>query len=88
MSNTNQTIKTGSILISAPSLEDPYFDKVVIYITEYNDKGALGFVMNQVFERTFSACKCCAGYKKREYRPFTSYPERHRAKQRKGDCKQ
>lgn len=54
MSNTDQTIKTGSILISAPSLEDPYFDKVVIYITEYNDKGALGFVMNQIFERTFN----------------------------------
>lgn len=54
MSNTNQTIKTGSILISAPSLEDPYFDKVVIYITDYNDNGALGFVMNQIFERTFN----------------------------------
>jgi putative transcriptional regulator len=54
MSNTSQTIKAGSILISAPSLEDPYFDKVVIYITEYNDKGAMGFVMNQVYERTFN----------------------------------
>jgi putative transcriptional regulator len=50
----NYTLKAGSILISAPSLEDPYFDKVVIYITEYNEKGALGFVMNQVFERTFN----------------------------------
>jgi putative transcriptional regulator len=54
MPGTNQTIKTGSVLISAPSLEDPYFDKVVIYITEYNDKGAMGFVMNQVFDRTFN----------------------------------
>jgi putative transcriptional regulator len=54
MSNSNYPIKTGSILISAPSLEDPYFDKVVIYITEYNEKGTLGFVMNQVFERTFN----------------------------------
>jgi putative transcriptional regulator len=47
-------LKAGSVLISAPSLEDPYFDKVVIYITEYNEKGALGFVMNQVFERKFN----------------------------------
>ena len=54
MPNANYTIKAGSILISAPSLEDPYFDKVVIYITEYNENGALGFVMNQVFERTFN----------------------------------
>jgi putative transcriptional regulator len=50
----NHTLKAGSILISAPSLEDPYFDKVVIYITEYNEKGALGFVMNQLFERKFN----------------------------------
>jgi putative transcriptional regulator len=50
----HHTIKAGSVLISAPSLDDPYFDKVVIYITEYNEKGALGFVMNQVFERKFN----------------------------------
>jgi putative transcriptional regulator len=51
---TTHTLKAGSVLISAPSLEDPYFDKVVIYITEYNEKGALGFVMNQLFERKFN----------------------------------
>ena len=50
----NHTLQAGSILISAPSLEDSYFDKVVIYITEHNEKGALGFVMNQVFERKFN----------------------------------
>jgi len=50
----NHTLKAGSVLISAPSLEDPYFDKVVIYITEYNEKGALGFVMNRLFERKFN----------------------------------
>ena len=50
----NHPLQAGSILISAPSLEDPYFNKVVIYITEYNEKGALGFVMNQVFERKFN----------------------------------
>lgn len=48
------SLKAGSILLSAPSLEDPYFDKVVIYITEYNEKGALGFVMNQQYERRFN----------------------------------
>ena len=50
----NHSIQAGSVLISAPSLEDPYFDKVVIYITEHNEKGALGFVVNQVYERTFN----------------------------------
>src|SRR4051812_47142837 len=51
---TNHSIQAGSILISAPSLEDPYFDKVVIYLTEHNENGALGFVVNQVYERTFN----------------------------------
>ncbi|HUP12872.1 MAG TPA: YqgE/AlgH family protein [Niastella sp.] len=54
MPNSNSNIQAGSLLISAPLLQDPYFDKVVIYIAEYNEKGALGFVMNQVFEKTFN----------------------------------
>jgi len=44
-------IQPGTILISAPLLDDPNFEKVVIVITEYNQKGALGFVVNQLFPR-------------------------------------
>jgi putative transcriptional regulator len=47
-------IKAGNILISAPSLDDPNFDKVVIFLTEYNAKGAIGFVINAVFPRMFN----------------------------------
>lgn len=47
-------IQPGAILISAPLLDDPYFEKVVIVITEYNEKGAIGFVVNQLFERKFN----------------------------------
>ncbi len=47
-------ISPGKILISTPSLSDPNFDKVVIFIAEYNEKGALGFVINTLFPRTFN----------------------------------
>jgi putative transcriptional regulator len=44
----------GKILISAPSLDDPNFEKAVILITEHNEKGALGFVLNKLFHRVFN----------------------------------
>ena len=56
-------LQPGTILISSPNLEDPNFEKVVICICEYNNKGAMGFVINQQFSRNlnelleFSNCK-------------------------------
>lgn len=47
-------ISPGKILISKPSLTDPNFDKVVIFIAEYNEKGALGFVINTPFPKAFN----------------------------------
>lgn len=47
-------LQTGTILISAPLLDDPYFEQVVIFIAEHNEKGALGFVVNQLFPRKFN----------------------------------
>lgn len=44
----------GKILISAPSLQDPNFNKAVIFITEHNEKGAIGFVINKLFSRAFN----------------------------------
>ena len=34
------------ILVAMPSLKDGYFDKSVILLCEYNESGALGFVIN------------------------------------------
>lgn len=48
------SITAGTLLISSPSLNDPNFDKVIIFITENNDKGAIGFVINKLFPRTFN----------------------------------
>ena len=47
-------IDPGTILISSSSLKDLNFDKVVVFITEYNSKGAMGFVINNLFPRKFN----------------------------------
>lgn len=36
----------GSFLIAHPMLQDGYFKRAVIYLTEHNDEGSLGFVLN------------------------------------------
>jgi len=55
-------LSTGRILISSSAMEDANFRQSVIFITEYNGQGAMGFVVNKMFERTlnelaeFSTC--------------------------------
>ena len=44
-------IETGKILISDPFLKDPNFIRTVIFITEYDVNGAVGFVLNKLFPR-------------------------------------
>lgn len=48
-------INTGTILTSALTLEDLNFQQVIIIITEHNDKGATGFVLNKLFPQKLSA---------------------------------
>lgn len=45
---------SGKILISAPSMDDPVFQKSAIFIAEHNENGALGFVINKIFERNLN----------------------------------
>ncbi|MFT3703805.1 MAG: YqgE/AlgH family protein [Agriterribacter sp.] len=47
-------ISPGTILTSSSSMEDPNFQKTIIFIAEYNEKGALGFVVNKIFERSLN----------------------------------
>lgn len=47
-------LQAGMFLISTPSLEDTNFDKVVMFIAEHNSKGAMGFIINQLFEKKFN----------------------------------
>lgn len=39
--------EAGRILISKPFSGDEYFDKSIVYITESNDKGTVGFILNK-----------------------------------------
>lgn len=48
-------ISTGKILTSSASIDDPFFDKAVIFITEHNEKGTTAFVVNKIFERPLNA---------------------------------
>jgi putative transcriptional regulator len=39
--------KQGRVLISDPFLNDAYFKRSVVFLTEHNDKGSVGFVLNK-----------------------------------------
>lgn len=38
----------GRLLVAAPPLGDPNFDRTVVYVLEHNEQGALGVVINRV----------------------------------------
>ena len=40
----------GRILISEPFLNDNYFRRSIVYLTEHNEEGSLGFVLNKPLE--------------------------------------
>jgi putative transcriptional regulator len=42
-----KNVRPGSILISEPFSRDAYFGKSVVLITEHNDKGTIGFILNK-----------------------------------------
>ncbi|MCU7693213.1 YqgE/AlgH family protein [Haoranjiania flava] len=42
-------IPAGKLLISDPFLQDPYFQRTVIFICESDESGSLGFVVNKLF---------------------------------------
>lgn len=41
----------GSFLVSTPALNDTFFERSVIFITEHNNEGAYGFILNHPFPR-------------------------------------
>lgn len=44
----------GRILISEPFLEDHYFRRSIVYLTEHNEDGSLGFVLNKPLDMKLS----------------------------------
>lgn len=47
-------LKAGTILISTALLDDTNFEKAVIVLTEHNNKGTIGYIINHPFHRTFN----------------------------------
>lgn len=45
----NQRIKAraGRLLISEPFMQDPYFKRSVIFLTEHNENGSFGLILNK-----------------------------------------
>lgn len=46
---------THHLLLATPYLEDPNFYRSVVYITDYNEDGAIGFILNRMLAPTMSS---------------------------------
>ncbi len=45
----------GRLLLATPPLEDPNFDRTVIYVLEHHDDGAIGLVLNRPSDEALEA---------------------------------
>lgn len=50
----HQIPSKGKVLISEPFLSDHYFKRSVVLLTEHNDEGSVGFVLNKPVKIPFS----------------------------------
>ncbi len=50
----NQVAKKGRILVSEPFLNDTYFRRSVVLLTEHSKEGSVGFVLNKPVELSVS----------------------------------
>jgi putative transcriptional regulator len=49
---THDRATRGRLLVATPPLEDPNFDRTVVFMLEHNDEGAIGVVLNR-FDEVF-----------------------------------
>ncbi len=47
-------LKKGRLLLSEPYLADPNFERTVILLTEHNEEGSVGFILNKPSESRLS----------------------------------
>lgn len=59
-------MKPGTFIKSTSLLDDTFFEESVIIITEYNEKGAMGFVVNKTFPRKLNELE--------EFKNITPFP--------------
>ena len=50
--NENMAPRQGRILISEPLLNDSYFKRSVVFLTEHSENGSVGFVLNKPIDLT------------------------------------
>ena len=41
----------GNLLVAMPQMNDPRFERAVIYVCAHNPEGAMGLVVNKLFEQ-------------------------------------
>ena len=41
----------GSLLVAMPQMSDPRFERAVIYMCAHNEEGAMGLVINKLFDQ-------------------------------------
>lgn len=58
----------GTFIQSTPLLDGDYFEKTIIFITECNETGAVGYIINRLFPRRFNELQEFSGSK-----PFPLY---------------
>lgn len=59
-------MKQGVFIKSTSLQDDPPFDGSLIFITEYNEKGAMGFIVNKAFPRKLNELE--------EFKHIISFP--------------
>lgn len=47
-------LAAGKILMSTAAMDDPNFKATTVFLTEYNNEGATGFVINKPFDRNLN----------------------------------
>jgi putative transcriptional regulator len=47
---TNIKPEPGKLLIAEPFMDDPYFKRSVVLLTEHNENGSIGFILNKPIE--------------------------------------
>lgn len=50
----------GKILISEPFLQDSFFNRTIVYLTDHNSKGSVGFILNKTLD--LKLCDAVSGF--------------------------
>lgn len=48
--SSEQVPERGSVLLSEPFIEDPFFKRTVVLLCEHNEEGSFGFVLNNYID--------------------------------------